>query len=235
MAYVHDVMTESVLSVTPDAPLKEVARLLIERRISGMPVVDASGSVVGVISEGDLLVREQGREAIRRGPLARLFGESAETRSLMAKAEARTAGDAMTSPAITVDASTPIEAAAALMIERQVNRLPVVTGGRLVGIVTRADLVRSFARGDEELVEEIRSNVLRRALWLDPDAFTVRVTDGTATIGGSVERRSTAAILAHMVGMVPGILSVESNVTWSLDDRHIEAPGPDYVSPKGPS
>jgi CBS domain-containing protein len=235
MAYVHDVMTESVLSVTPDAPLKEVARLLIERRISGMPVVDASGSVVGVISEGDLLVREQGREAIRRGPLARLFGESAETRNLMAKAEARTAGDAMTSPAITVDASTPIEAAAALMIERQVNRLPVVTEGRLVGIVTRADLVRSFARGDEELVEEIRNNVLRRALWLDPDAFTVGVTDGTATIGGSVERRSTAAILAHMVGMVPGILSVESHVTWSLDDRNIEAPGPDYVSPKGPS
>jgi CBS domain-containing protein len=235
MATVQDVMTGSVLSTTPETPLKEVARQLIAHRISGMPVVDAAGRVLGVISEGDLLVREQGRDAIHHGPLARLFGESTETRQLLAKAEARTAGDAMTSPAITVDSSTPVETAAALMVERQVNRLPVITGGRLVGIVTRADLVRSFARDDDELVAEIRTDVLRRTLWLDPDAFTVRVTDGMATISGEVERRSTATILAHMVGMVPGILGVDANLTWSLDDRKIEAPGPDYLSPKSPS
>ncbi len=235
METVRDVMTRAVLAVKPDTPLKDVARQLIDHRISGLPVVNEAGQVIGVISEGDLLVKEQQPGSIHHRPLARLFGESTETRHLLAKAEARTAGDAMTSPAITIDASQSVGAAAALMVQRQVNRLPVTEAGHLIGIVTRADVVRTFARSDEELAETIRSDVLLRALWLDPSQFTVEVTDGVATIRGSVGRRSTAAIVEHMAEMVPGVVAVVTNLDWSIDDRDIEAPGHDYLSPKGPS
>lgn len=232
MESVRDVMTRTVLSVGPDAPLKDVARTLIEHRISGLPVVDASGKVIGVLSEGDLLAKERRPGAVAHRPLARLFGESAETRSLLAKAEATTAGEAMTSPALTIEASQPVDAAASLMMERKVNRLPVTEGGRLVGIVTRSDIVGTFARSDEALLEAIRNEVLLQALWLDPKTFQITVTDGAVTISGEVERSSTATILEHMVRMVPGVVSVSANITWTLDDRDIEAPGPNYTSPK---
>ncbi len=235
MTTVRDVMTRSVLSVRPDTPLKEVAQLLIEHRISGLPVVDAAGKVVGVISEGDLLVKEQEPGAIRHRPLARLFGESAATRRLIAKAEASIAGDAMTSPPITIEPDALVGAAAAQMIERTVNRLPVAEQGKLVGIITRADVIRSFVQTDEALAEAIRDEVLRRSLWLDPNAFSVEVTNGMARISGKVERRSTAAMVGRMVEMLPGIVSAETDIDWTLDDRDIHAPGPDYLSPKGPS
>lgn len=235
MKTVRELMTRPASSVRPDTPLKEVARLLIEHRISGMPVVDESGRVVGVISEGDLLVKEQGADAVRRRPLARIFGESRETRRQLAKVEARIAGDAMTSPPITIDASRPVTVAAALMVEHQVNRLPVTEDGRLAGIVTRADVVRAFTQSDAELAEAIREEVLLRAMWLDPARFTVEVSNGVATVRGQVERRSTAAMVERMVAMLPGVVGVTADVAWTVDDRDIEAPGPDYISPKGPN
>ncbi len=235
MKTVRDVMTHPVQSVRPETPLKEVARLLIDHRISGLPVVDDSGKVLGVVSEGDLLMKGQEHGAVHHRPLARIFGESEETRRLLAKAEARTAGDAMTTPALTIDAGRPINVAATLMVERKVNRLPVTEDGRLVGIVTRADVVRTFVRSDEELAEAIRDEVLVRALWVDPAGFTVEVVDGIATVTGRVRRRSTAAMIEPMVEMVAGVIAVNANVEWSEDDRTIEAPGPDYFSPKSPS
>jgi CBS-domain-containing membrane protein len=235
METVRDVMTRAVLSVGPETPIKDVARLLIEHRISGMPVVDDAGRVLGVISEGDLLVKEQQPRATRHRPLARLFGDSAETRQALAKAEALTAGDAMTAPAITIEASSPVGAAASLMIERKVNRLPVTEDGRLAGIVTRADVIRTFARSDEELAEAIRTDVLVRTLWLDPERFEVEVVNGVATIHGQTERRSTAAMVQRMAEALPGIVAVVADIAWTVDDRDIEAPAPDYLSPKSPS
>jgi len=232
---VRDVITRSVLSVGPGTPLKDVARLLIEHGISGLPVVDQAGRVMGVISEGDLLVKEQSREAFHHRPLARIFGESEETRQLLAKADARTAGDAMTSPAITIDAARSVNAAAAVMVERRVNRLPVTEDDRLVGIVTRADVVRTFVRTDEELAELIRRDVLLRSLWEDPAAFSVSVINGVATIRGRVERRSSAAIIERMVEMQPGIVGVTAEIAWAMDDRDLQPPAADYFSPKSPS
>ena len=235
MKTVGDVMSRSVLSVRPDTPLKEVARLLVERRISGLPVVNDEGKVLGVVSEADLLVKEQDPAALPHRPLAWIFGESSEAREMRAKVEARTAGEAMTAPAITIEASRSIHAAAGLMIERRVNRLPVTDGEELVGIVTRADLVRSFVRSDEQLAQTIRDDVLLKALWIDPAPFTVEVLDGVATIRGRVDRRSTAAMVTHMAEMVPGVVAVNAEIAWTVDDREIDAPAPDYFSPKGPS
>ena len=234
MLTVRDAMTRSVVSVRRSTPLKEVAQVLIDNGIGGVPVVDLDGAVLGVVSEADLLVKEQGAGAIRHRPLARVFGESRETRSQLVKLAATTADKAMTTPAITIAPGRPIHEAAAIMTARRVNRLPVVEDGRLVGIISRADLVRAYVRSDAELAETIRRDVVLGILWLDPAVFTVDVKDGTATIAGRVERRSTAEMIEHAVRMVPGIVDVDASVSWSLDDRELQPAGIDPVFPFGP-
>ena len=233
MMTIRDVMTMSVLTVRPDTPLKDVARLLIDSGISGVPVVDEQGAVLGVVSEADFLVKEQGPQALRHRRLARLLGESEATQRQIGKLAARTAGEAMTTPAITIEPSRPIQDAAAVMTERRVNRLPVIENGRLIGIVTRADLVRAYLRTDEELVRTIREDVLHRILWLDPATFDVAVRNGEAIIRGNVERRSTARIVEEAIAMVPGIVSLTAEVGWSFDDRDLVPASRDAVFPFG--
>ena len=90
--------------------------------------------------------------------------------------------------------------------------------GELLGIITRADLVRAFVRSDDELTETIRNEVLIREMWLDPDKFTVRVDHGTAHVEGSVQKRSTAEVITRLLAMVPGIVATETIITWTEDD-----------------
>jgi CBS domain-containing protein len=234
MMTVRDAMTRSVLTVPLIAPLKEVAQVLVDNGISGVPVVDVDGTVVGVVSEADLLVKEQGPDPIRHRPLARFLGESRESRAQIAKLGAVTAHEAMTAPAVTITSGRPIHEAAAIMTARHVNRLPVVDDGRLVGIISRADLVRAYVRSDDELAATIRQDVILRILWLDPAEFNVVVEDGVASISGRVERRSTAEMIEHSVRMVPGVVDVHVSVSWSVDDRTLEPAGLDPVYPFGP-
>ena len=234
MMTVREAMTTSVVAVRPATPLKDVARLLVEHRISGLPVVDDDGAVLGVVSEADFLMKEQGAEAVPHRPLARIFGESQASRSQQAKVDALTAGEAMTAPAVTIEPGRRIIEAATIMTTRRLNRLPVVENGRLVGIVTRADLVRAYVSSDEELVRTIREEVLLRTLWLDPVPFDVRVVDGVAAIRGRVERRSTAEMIERAVALVPGIVDVNAAIEWSLDDRQLEPVSIDAVFPFSP-
>lgn len=234
MMTVREAMTASVVAVRAATPLKDVARLLVEHRISGLPVVDDDGTVLGVVSEADFLMKEQGAEAVPHRPLARLFGESQASRSQLAKVAALTAGEAMTAPAVTIEPGRRIIEAAAIMTARGLNRLPVVEDGRLVGIVTRADLVRAYVTSDDELVRTIREEVLLRTLWLDPVPFDVQVVDGVASIRGRVERRSTAEMIERAVTLVPGIVDVNAAIEWSLDDRQLEPVSIDAVFPFSP-
>jgi CBS domain-containing protein len=234
MTTVREVMTTPVLTVRRTTSLKEVAQLLVEHRISGLPVVDIDGTVLGVVSEADFLLKGSGEGAVRHRPLARLLGESKETRSQLDKVRATRTADAMTAPAITIESGRPISEAARLMSHKKINRLPVVDDGLLVGIVTRADLVRAYARSDEELEDTIRGDVIHRALWLDPAAFAVHVKDGVASISGHVDRKSTADLVAQATAIVPGIVDVEASITWSLDDRQVQPAPVDLVSPFGP-
>jgi CBS domain-containing protein len=231
MMNVRDVMTTEVITVGPTTPLRDVARVLADNRISGLPVVDEAGSVLGVVSEADFLVKEQGIDGIRHRPLARLVGESRTTRARLARLAARTAGEAMSSPAITVAPWTRIAEAAQVMLERRINRLPVVEHGCLVGIVTRADLIRAYVRTDAELARTIREEILWRTLMLDPATFTVQVEDGVAQVSGSVQRRSSAELIAHAVAMVPGVLNAHTNVSWWLDDSRNDAAPTDALFP----
>jgi CBS domain-containing protein len=234
MLTVRDVMKRDVLTVLPSTPMKDVAQVLVDRRVSGLPVVDEEGKVLGVVSEADFLIKEQGAEEIPHRPLSRFRGESADTRGLQAKVTASTAGEAMTAPAIVVTPSTSIREAAATMTTRRVNRLPVVDDGRLVGIVTRADLVRAYVRSDEELSRVIRDDVLLRTLWLDPAGFIVSVHDGVAIISGAVERRSTAESVERAIAMVPGVVTVQAAIAWKLEDRDIRPVQRDPAFPYSP-
>jgi CBS domain-containing protein len=220
---VQDVMTRSVISVGPDAPLREIAALLGERRISGVPVVDDQGALLGVVSEADFLVEVQGGSGVRASALARLFGRTGEA-ELGERHFARSARELMTTPVMTIAPNALIADAAALMTRERVNRLPVVEDGRLVGIVTRADLVRSYVRSDEQLADAIRDDVLLRTLWLDPEQFEVAVKDGIATIRGRVDRRSSAEMIARTAVLVPGVRDVRSEVSWTVDDADLEPP-----------
>ena len=222
MLTVGDVMTTSVVTVKASTPLKAVAEILIERGISGVPVVDDAGSVVGVVSEADFLFKESGPEAHRQSRLGRLLGDSKATEARHQKLSATTAGEAMTSPPITVRPAQTIAEAARLMTGHLVNRLVVMDGDRLAGIVSRADLVRAFVRTDEELVKIIREEVLLRIMWLDPAGFQVRVVHGVASITGHAERRSTAEAIESAVAMVPGIVGVKADITWSLEDAQVQ-------------
>jgi CBS domain-containing protein len=235
MMTVRDVMTTSVISVPEGTPLKDVARTLIDNGISGVPVCDGAGRVVGVVSEADFLMKESGPGALPRRPLARLLGDSRATRSWRSKLDATTATEAMTAPAITVSPRETIAAAARLMTDRGINRLVVVDDeGRPVGIVSRADLVRAYVRSDEELAATIREDILLRILWLDPAGFTVKVRDGVATITGHVERRSTAEMVESSVRMVPGIARVDADVAWSIDDDKVRPSTVDAYFPYSP-
>ena len=211
---VAEVMTRDVVTVGPDMPLKEAATVISERGVSGVPVCDDDGAVVGVLSESDLLVKQSGMRP--RGGLFSLLVEPREPNDL-AKVYAHTAGRAMTAPAITLAPEATVTEAARLMLERNLNRLPVVDDGRLVGIVTRADLVRRFTRSDEDIAREIRENVARRMLWIEPERLQVDVDKGEVVLGGTVDTQSEEDMLLKLVPLVPGVVGVRSELRWEID------------------
>jgi CBS domain-containing protein len=213
---VDDVMTRDVVVVRPEIPLREVARLLAARGVSGLPVVDGRGSVLGVVSEADVLARVDG-VARSRPRLLSLLSPSGRD-EVRRKLSARTAGEAMTRPAVTIGASASTSAAAALMVSRGVNRLPVVgEARRLVGIVARSDLVRAFARPDAEVEEEIRE-LLVRVLSVPPDAVRVRVSSGDVAFSGCLETPALEELLIALAQQLPGVLSVESTLSHAHED-----------------
>ena len=213
---IKELMSENPIAVGSEAPLRDVAAILAEHRISGLPVIGERLQVVGVVSEADILVKEQGPEPRHGGLLGWLLaGGTPDT----GKLKARTAGEAMTSPAITIGPEKHVSDAARLMTEQGIKRLPVVDAeDKLLGIVTRADLVRAFARPDAEIEHEIREDVIRRTLWLEDAGVTVRVERGDVRLSGRLERRSDAELLSLFVARVPGVVSVHSTLRWSWDD-----------------
>jgi CBS domain-containing protein len=212
---VEDVMTREVFTVPSGATLKQATHLLVEHGISGLPVVDGENHVLGILSEADVLPKEAG-SVPPPSPLAWLAGFDAEVDR--SKLDARLVGEAMTTPAVTIEARRPVSHAAGLMIERGVNRLPVVEEGVLVGIVTRADLVRAFIRSDAEIAQEIRDDVIVRGLRLDQKHVRVAVDDGDVTLTGIVENRADAESLAAWVTRVPGVVAVHSKLDWGDED-----------------
>jgi CBS domain-containing protein len=213
---VRDVMTHRVVGVAPSAPIKEAVRLMERHGVSGLPVVDESGAVVGVLSEADLLLKEVGPGGLARRRFGWLLGYT--SRSSRAKAEAVTVAEAMSSPAVVIGPDESVRAAARLMVERRVNRLPVVLGDQVIGIVTRADVARTFLRSDAELDDDIRSEVDRCTMGADLGDLHVSVREGVAHVSGHTERRSTAEVLEAVIAHIDGIVACDVRFSWRIDD-----------------
>jgi CBS domain-containing protein len=216
---VRDIMTAPVVTVAPDTPLKDAAVLMLHHRISGLPVVDGE-RVLGVLSETDILFKE--RSAPRRQGIVDWVLHYAEDPPT-AKLTARTAKEAMTAPALTVPPYRSLADVAAMLLELQIDRLPVLDGDELVGIVTRSDLVRAFARDDEQIEAEIRSQILLGVAWMPRDAVAVTVTDGVVSLEGDVNTESVAELIESETRSVPGVLSVESRLSWPAEAGTSEA------------
>ncbi|MEV1011785.1 CBS domain-containing protein [Streptomyces sp. NPDC049881] len=213
---VGSVMTTDVVRAEYGTPFKEVARLLADHRISGLPVVDEDDKVLGVVSETDLMAR-QARPA--DAPTRRLARPRRGTGGQAAKARARTAGQLMTGPPVTVHADDTIAEAARTMAARRVERLPVLDEeDRLVGIVTRRDLLRGFLRPDREIRWDVIDEVLVRALRPAPGTIEVSVADGVVTLSGHVEHRSDARIAVSVTRQVDGVVAVVDRLGVRRDD-----------------
>lgn len=214
---VKDVMSPGVVTVRPEATLKEVASLLAEHAISGVPVVDDAGIVRGIVSKTDILIKERAAQPERGGVLAMLRGTSGADAATALKVGARTAAEAMTSPVLSIQEERDLAAAAALMLDSRVNRLPVLRGDVLVGIVTRSDLVRAFTRSDADIEQEIREEILQRSFWVPAGAVNVTVAEGVVQLVGELETRADAEMLPETVRRVVGVVAVEGDLTWRVD------------------
>ncbi|GAA3791466.1 CBS domain-containing protein [Streptomyces phyllanthi] len=212
-------MTPDVVQARPETPFKDVAQLLARHRISGLPVVDADDKVLGVISETDLIRRQAAKAERGRGDRFRPSTLRRKARIAAAKARAMTAGQLMSTPAITVHPEQRVADAARVMERHQIERLPVVDEeDRLIGIATRRDLLRVFLRTDEEIRKEIIDEVLTRAMCLPPHTVIVSVHDGTATLEGRLERRSDIPVAVRLTWRMDGVVGVMNSLTFRIDD-----------------
>ncbi len=196
-----DVMSSPVVTVRPDTPVTDAAALMAAHHISGLPVVTAEGELVGIVTEADLLRHARGGRRERGARAVRLRVR-----------------DLMTSPVVTVDEEALLSEVAALMVRRQINRVPVMRAGQLVGIVSRADIVRALARSDEEIAAAVRDSLLHD-LWVDTSRLTVEVRQGVVILDGEVDRWSEKQLVERWVAAADGVVGVDSRLTYRFDDR----------------
>lgn len=229
---INDVMTKEVVTVEPSTGYKDVLRVMTASVVSAVPVVDAAGRVIGIISQDDMLLKQE------HDPAARHRTASARHRREHEKAAGTDARQLMTSPVITVSRGASLAAAARLMHDHHIKRLPVVDSeGALVGIVSRRDLLKVFMRSDEEIRHDVAHQVIERTLWLTPEEAEIRVEvkDGVVTLDGRIDRTSTANIIARLVHQIEGVVSVDNWLHPEADDSDVRpwTPPPRDVLPSG--
>lgn len=196
---VVDLMTTGVSTVTPDTSLRDAAREMFRSQVSGLPVTDDDGLLVGIITEADFLRLE----------LSRVESDN--------PAAVESVGDIMTRAVETIGPNTPLVEAAKVMVVREVKRLPVVDDSdRLVGIISRMDVVNAFTRPDEVIEDEIREDIVRRVLGLEPSELDVTVREGVVYLRGAMATEAEARMLAEMARRLDGVLKVVSELSWPL-------------------
>jgi CBS domain-containing protein len=215
---VGEVMATTVARVRPQTPLTEVARLLRERGVNAVPVVDEEQHVLGVVSAMDLTQERGERPGMPAGLL-----ECMARHPSRGKAARTTAADRMSSPVVTVTPEVSLRTAARLLQVHGIHHLPVVADGRLVGMVTRRDLLAAFMRADEQVRRQI-IHAVEMTFHLTRDQVTVAVHNGVVRLEGRVERRSLADELQRLAAAVDGVIAVEPRLQWDLDDTEQVAP-----------
>ncbi len=212
---VKDLMTTPVVTVTPQTPFKEIVARLAQHRVSAVPVVDDAGLVLGVVSEADLLLKEEFPDPDADIPLF----WTKRRRLERDRAAATTARDLMSIAVVSIAPDATVAEAARRMHTAGVKRLPVLDeGGRLVGIVSRADLLKVFNRPDQAIRREIMDEVIVGEFMMDPNRFFIHVTDGVVVLQGQAERRSLLPYLVRAVHSVEGVVRVKNRLTFDIDD-----------------
>lgn len=231
-SHVKDVMTRDVVSVRKTAEYKDILAVMRELHVSAFPVLDSADHLVGVVSEADLLLKEIGQEALAGHLVA------SGRRGERAKAAGVTAAQLMTTPAVAASPDDSVAAAARLMHDRRVKRLPVVDkAGHLVGIVSRVDLLSVYDRPDDEIRDWVIKEIIIGHFGLDPSALEVRVSSGILTITGQVKSRALAIGLADALRHAEGVVDVRARLRSPRDGQPAAAvflrPRPDAEVPDG--
>jgi len=214
---VSDVMTRTVVALRAGAAFKDIARTMRRWKVSALPVLDGERRVIGVVSEVDLLPKEMFRDG-DPDRYARSLG-----RPDLAKAEAVTAADLMTAPAVTVHADATAARAARIMARHNLKRLPVVDGdGALQGVVSRTDLLKVFLREDAEIADEVRREVVARFFTASVEPIQVEVHDGVVTLTGRVRDTSLVPVVTRLVRAVEGVVDVDCALSGPLRDPDLD-------------
>lgn len=195
---VRDLMTTDVVAVAPTTSVRDAAQMMFRYRVSGLPVVDTEDHVLGIITEGDFLAVEITRAQTGSAPeLVR---------------------DVMSTSVITVPGGMEILEAAKLMHDNDVKRVVVVEEFKMAGVLSRIDIVSAFTRPDDLIEDEIREDLIRRVLFVDPETVSVEVANGVVKLEGSIGTRTEARLIEELARRLDGVADVENELTWRLDD-----------------
>ncbi len=209
----HAIMSRNVITATPAQPVREIAALMTEKRISGIPVVSADGKVVGIVSESDLLRRSEiGTEPTRKWWL-NFFSDPDALARQYTKTHGLRAEDVMTRPVISVSEDADLSEIASTLERQKIKRLPVLRDGKLVGIISRADLVRALSQAaeaerppvDDEVLEKVLLEKMRAQDWLDGTFINLAVRNGVVELNGAIasaeQRRALRVLIEEMDGI----------------------------------
>lgn len=220
---VADVMTRAVISVTPETPIAEAARQMLDNRVSGLPVVDAAGTVVGIVTEGDLLRRAETGTVRTRSRWLELLTTPGRLADDYVHSHARQVGEVMSRDVAAVAPEAPLATVVRLMEARRIKRLPVIDGGRLVGIVSRANLVRALldslaapnspGSGDAAIRDAILAEIDKQP-WGPRASVDVSVIDGVVDLHGSITDDRERAALQVLAENTPGVKAVRDHLVW---------------------
>jgi CBS domain-containing protein len=216
----HEIMTPRVITVGADTTILEAANMMLRHHISGLPVVDTAGSLVGIVTEGDFIRRAETGTQHKRGRWLTFLAGADRVAGEFAHENGRKVGEIMTPNPLTVSEDTPLDQVVRIMESDNVKRLPVMRGDRMVGIVTRSDFVAAvaglarYAPGPSEDDDQIRSKVMaaiEHAPWR-PCRLTVTVRDGFVNLGGVIKNESARKAAIVAAENVPGVRSVEDHL-----------------------
>jgi CBS domain-containing protein len=215
---VAELMHRRVITAVPDTPVKELAGLMITRDIDALPVIDPTGRPVGVVTEGDVLTKLEFRGGTEYPPLL----SSGRCRNRWRKSAGLTAGELMTSPAVTVGEGEPLRVAVRVLATQRLRRVCVVSeGGHLVGMLTRQDAMRVFLRGDGVIRSDVERELTELTEPADDDEanqVSVEIADGVVTLSGTLSLRSEAEHAGRLAYQVPGVIGVHNNLRYDIDD-----------------
>jgi len=219
----RQVMTSPTITISPAATLRQAIELMLEKRISGLPVVDEIGQLVGLISEGDLLHRSEiGTEKHRSKWLDFLLGPG-RSASDYVQSHSRRVTDVMTNDVVTVEETAQLEDVVRLMEKRHIKRVPVVRDGGVAGMITRSDLLRAFLKAaaarektpgtDEEIAAQIHASIDKQD-WAPEGSIHVRVIEGHVTLSGTIFDERERDAIRMCAENASGVISVTDDLIW---------------------